>query len=208
MLNQGIKQAVQLLQQKKFEEASQLLEKFLEETQNDNELGLAYSLLGLISKHKKDFKKAWKHYDQAEKKIPDDPALKIISARLLIDYFGQYETVLHKLSRFLKKQELHPVFLQPIKTMMGVCHLKLGQKNEGIQVFKETLDLLDAIKGEAVLDFSLVEEMARKKLEPNLVQLFFEKAKMLVKKNKDLKMEKKIEKALGLFKQMNAANSK
>ncbi len=58
---------------------------------------LFYSSLGVLFKIRKDFQKAWKYYEKAEKLLPEDPALKLISARLLIDVFGPAFEVIFEL---------------------------------------------------------------------------------------------------------------
>ncbi|MBI4410934.1 MAG: hypothetical protein HY541_00420, partial [Deltaproteobacteria bacterium] len=121
-----IYKAFELMRQKKFDGSEELLARGLKEAQTARDLvltALFYSAYGVLFKLKKEYRKAWKYYEQAEKLIPDDPALKIISARLLVDTFGQYDTAIRKMEKIVPKIGSDMTFLHQAYTVLGLAWL-------------------------------------------------------------------------------------
>ena len=97
-------QAFRLMKKKDFVSALATLNKGIkkEAVQADPVLqGLFLSALGVLYKLQNDFKTAYKFYQQAEKLMPDEGSLKIITSLLLIEEFAQYDTALKKLDKVM-----------------------------------------------------------------------------------------------------------
>ena len=124
--SKSIYKAFELMRGKKFDEAESLLSKGLSEAKAARDLvltGLFYSAYGILFKLKKEYRKSWKYYEQAEKLIPDDPALKIISARLLVETFGQYDTAIRKMEKIVPKLGSDMTFLHQAYTVLALSLL-------------------------------------------------------------------------------------
>ncbi|MDO8519794.1 MAG: hypothetical protein Q7T11_06485, partial [Deltaproteobacteria bacterium] len=161
--------------------------------------GLHYSAFGILFKLKKEFRKAWKFYEQAERLIPDDPALKIISSRLLVDYFGQYDTVIRKMEKILKTVSDF-ILRHQILTVLGLAYLRSGNKKKGAECLKDAMGKnFDGLQSAANLDLKLVGEMVRKKVDLKLCRDYLTAAATLAKKTKDAPHEKFIKRLLDVF---------
>src|SRR5262249_35193664 len=104
-VSKGIYEAFRLMKEKNFDGAETLLKTGLEKAEsekNDTQSALFFSGLGVLAKIKGQFKDAWRYYEKAEKLLPEDPALKITMAKLLIDRFAQYDNAIKKLKIVLK----------------------------------------------------------------------------------------------------------
>jgi len=135
------------------------------ESQKDDALiALFYSSLGVLFKIKKDFKKAWKFYEKAEKLLPHDPALKLISARLLIDVFGQFDSAIRRCKKVLELAENDPPFRHQAYATMGMAELRKGDRSKSIQCLMEAMDgEFDGLVSASNVDLKLTESLLRKK---------------------------------------------
>lgn len=153
---------------KDLEAAETELNAGLNEAENNDDKVLSalfYSSLGVLYKIRKDFQKAWKFYEKAEKLLPDDPALKLISARLLIDVFGQFDTAIRRCKRVLEISRSDPPFRHQAYATMGLALLKDGKRSQAVEC------LVDAMEGDfegllsaSNIDMKLVEALLRKKI--------------------------------------------
>ena len=134
--------------------------------QNDKVLSaLFYSTLGVLYKIKKDFQKAWKFYEQAEKLLPEDPALKLISARLLIDVFGQYDAATRRCQKVLEISKNDPPFYHQALTTLGLGYLKGGKTGQAIDCLIEAMNQdFEGLVSASNIDLRLVEALLRKKM--------------------------------------------
>lgn len=195
--------AFELLNQKKLDEAEKLLVKGLNEAKAANDpllTGLFYSAHGILYKLKKDFRKAWKFYEQAEKLIPDDPALKIISSRLLVDYFGQYDTAIRKMNKVIEKVGDDLTFLHSAYGIQGLSYLKKGNKKKALECLEKSIgDNFKGLQSAANLDFRLVEALMKKKTELKSCRSFIEKALAFAKQTKERQHERILKRLLDEF---------
>lgn len=125
---------------------------------------LFYSSLGVLYKIRKDFQKAWKFYEKAESLLPEDPALKLISARLLIDVFGQYDTAIRRCKRVLEISRSDPPFRHQANATMGLAHIKAGQRTQAVQCLVDAMeDDFEGLVSAGNVDLKLMEALLRKK---------------------------------------------
>lgn len=192
--SKDLTQAFKLLNQKKLDEAEVVLTKGLNEAKaaNDKILqGVFYSSFGILFKLKKNFRKAWKYYEQAEKIIPADPALKIISSRLLADYFGQHDTVIRKMQKVIDQAGNDLSFLHSAYSLQGFSYLKKGNKKKALECLK--LSMGDHFKGmqtAANLDYRLVEALTKKKTDLKACRDFLEQALSFAKSTREVPHQK------------------
>lgn len=183
-----------LMHRKKLDDAEKLISQGLKEAEYKRDLnlqGLYWSAFGVLHKLKKDFRKAWKCYDQAEKLIPDDPALKIISSRLLIDYFSQYDTVLKKMEKIEEGCKGNTAFLHQIHALMGLAWLKKGDRKKAAEFLKRSMEGgFKGLESSVNLDLKLLEELMKKKVEPMLCKAYLETALKFAQANKEKVFEK------------------
>lgn len=196
-------EALRLLRQKKFAEAEKSLSLGLKaaEAAGDDVLAAVYhSTYGIYFKLQNDFRKAWKCYEKAEKLLPDDPSLKLISARLLVEYFGQYDAALKKMEKVLELAAGNPIYAHAAHTLAGLAWIKKGNKKEAALELQKSMDGdFKGLKTASNLDFTLIEAMMRKKTEPELCRTFLETAFKFAKKNREAGAQKVIQKLLDTF---------
>lgn len=149
------------------------------EAQEDKVLAaLFYSSLGVLYKIKKEFPKAWKYYEKAEKLLPEDPALKLISARLLIDVFGQFDTAIRRCQKVLEISRSDPPFLHQANVTLGFAYLKKGERSKAVQCLVDSMqDDFAGLLSASNIDLKLVEALLRKKAGLQECRSYLEKAK-------------------------------
>lgn len=156
-------QAFRLMKGKQFEDAEKLLSNHLVRTEDKMATALYHSTLGVLFKLKGDFKEAWRHYERAEKLIPEDPALKIIVARLLIEQFSQYDDAIKRAKKVLKILPGNPVFVHQAYVTMGLAYAGKGKKKEAVVSLESSIveEFKDFVTAKNI-DFHLVEMLLRK----------------------------------------------
>lgn len=178
-----------LVKEKKFKEAERLFDQSLTKTEDPGEQAVLYSAKGILEKFRGDFKAAWRAYEKAEKLLPGDPSLKVISARLLIDEFAQHETAIKKLKKVLKLTEGVPSFQHHAYTLMGLAYLKKGEKKKAAEMLEKSMaGGFEGMASAENVDFSLVEACLRRNFEREKCQEFAEKALRLAEEKKDQKI--------------------
>lgn len=169
--------AFELMKVKQLDDAEKLLSNCLSKVTDDVSRALFHSTLGVIFKIKGEFKTAWRHYERAEKLIPQDPALKIISARLLIDEFAEYDQAIKKAKKVLEIIPDNPVFRHQAYTTMGLAHVKKGNKRQGLEMLSKSMEGdFEGFITTKNIDFHLCEALLRKGWAEVEVKRFLEKA--------------------------------
>lgn len=193
-------QAFALIKAKKWDEAEKLLSEGLKDAELKKDLsliGLFHSAFGIFYKLKKEFRKSWKHYEQAEKLFPEDLSLKLISSRLLVDFFGQYDTVLRKMDKVLASAELNFPMAHQAYTLKGLACLRKSDKKRASESLQLAMGKnFEGLQSGANFDWSLVSEMIKKKIEPNLCRDYLNAANQFVKKTKEKPYEELIQRLL------------
>jgi len=159
------------------------------EAQEDRVLtALFYSTLGVLYKVKKEFAKAWKFYEKAEKLMPEDPALKLISARLLIDVFGQFDTAIRRCQKVLEISRSDPPFIHQAQTTMGQAYLKKGERAKAVQSLVDAMeDDFGGLVSAANIDLKLLEGLLLKKSGLNECRTYLDKALVFANQKKEEK---------------------
>src|SRR3989338_3146393 len=132
-------QAFSLMKLKQYDDAERLLTGGLAKTEDSVALGLYHSALGVLHKIKKNFKEAWRQYERAEKLMPNDPALKIIVARLLIDQFAEYDQAIKRAKKVLKILPNNPVFCHQGYVTMGLAFCKMKDKKKAVEALEKSI---------------------------------------------------------------------
>lgn len=192
-----------LLGKRKLEQVEGLILNGIKVTKKNGDTvlqGLFHSAHGIFFKLKKEFRKAWKAYEQAEKLIPDDPSLKIISAQLLLDYFSQYDIVIRKMNQVLRQVNVDFVYVHQANTLQGFAYLKKNRRQEAIDCLKRSVGKgFEGIQSAINIDLRLVEAFMKKKWEVELCRSFFEAARGIAHKTREAPLEKEFAKFLALF---------
>lgn len=171
------------------------------QSQEDNVLAaLFYSSLGVLYKIKKDFQKAWKFYEKAERLLPEDPALKLISARLLIDVFGQYDTAARRCQKVLETSRSDPPFRHQALTTMGLALLKNAERSRAIQCLVEAMENdFEGLVSASNIDLKLIEALIRKKAGLPECKQYLEKALQFSGSTKEEKYSNLFQRLLEAF---------
>lgn len=201
--SKSLTRSFELMNLKRLDEAKQLLDEGMKEAKAANDkilTALFYSGYGVYHKLRKEYRKAWRAYEQAERLIPDDPSLKIISARLLVDFFGQYGTVVKKMERVIAMVGSNFPYLHQAYTLQGVAFFKNGNKKEAIACLKKSMaGNLSRLETLSNLDMNLIHEFLKKKTEMALCRQYLEAARDFARKTKEAHYEKFILRLLDLI---------
>lgn len=178
--------AFELMSAKQFDDAEKLLASNMARSDDDTAIALYHSVMGVLFKMQGEYKTAWKHYERAEKLLPDDPALKIISARLLVDQFAEYSQAIKRAKRVLELIPNNPVFAHQAYTTMGLAYAKKGDKKKAIEMLKEScVDDFQEFVSAKNIDFELVEAILKKGWSIAECRAFLEKAKLFAQKTEE-----------------------
>ena len=191
--------AFELIATKQYGDAEKLLASNMARTDDDAAIALYHSVMGVLFKVQGEYKTAWKHYQRAEKLLPDDPALKIISARLLISEFAEYSQAIKKAKKVLATIPGNPVFAHQAHTTMGLAFCRKGQRKKAISMLETSWgeDFKGFVSAKNV-DFELVEVLVRRRWGLDSCRNFLAKAVDFATKTGE-------ENYLSLFKRMLAA---
>lgn len=192
--------AFELMQSRQYDDAEKLLSNCLAKAEDDVSRGLFHSSMGVLFKMKGEFKTAWRHYERAEKLIPEDPALKIISARLLINEFSEYDQAIKKAKKVLELIPNNVVFRHQAHITLGLAYLKQGNKKKAINEL--TLSMAGDFTGFITtknIDFSLCEAVLKKGWAEAEVKDFLEKARTFAESHKEPDWAETIKKMLNEF---------
>lgn len=192
--------AFELLKSKQFDDAEKLLSNCLAKAEDDVSRGLYHSTLGVLYKMKGEFKNAWRHYERAEKMIPNDPALKLISARLLIDNFSEYDQAIKKAKKVLELIPNNPVFKHQAYITMGLAFAKKGQKKKAIESLAKSMEGdFDNFITTKNIDFNLCETLLKKGWAEKEVKYFLEKAHKFAEDHKELDWAETVKRMIETF---------
>lgn len=169
--------AFALMQEKQYADAEKLLANCLTKTEDPVATGLFHSALGILYKLQGEFKTAWKHYQRAEKLIPDDPALKLISAQLLIEEFSEYDQAIKKCRKVLELLPDNLVVAHHAYVTMGMAYARKGNKRKALELLDQSMahDFKGFVTTQNI-DFHLVEICCKKNWDLPLCRRFLEKA--------------------------------
>ena len=189
--------AFALMQSKQYDDAEKLLANNLSKTAEDTAKGLYHSAFGVLCKLRSDYKEAWRHYQRAEKLIPNDPALKIIVARLLIDQFAEYDSAIKRAKRVLEIIPENVVFAHQAYTTLGLAYIKKSNKKQAVaMLIKSSEKGFDGFVTGHNIDFHLVEALLRKKWGRDECRHFIEKAHAFVQKTEETYLKETFQRML------------
>ncbi len=192
--------AFESLAAKQFEEAEKFLAYHMSKTEDPVALALFHSAMGVSAKMQGRFKEAWRHYDRAEKLLPTDPALKIISARLMITQFNEYDSAIKKAKKVLELIPGNRAFVHQAYTTIGLAHAKQGKKSKALEMLRKSI--VENFVGFVTvnnIDFHLVEEVARRGWDSKLCKEFIQKAHDRAKEHREMEWVGRLEQMLSLM---------
>jgi len=192
--------AFELIAAKQFADAEKLLAGNMSRTDDNVAIALYHSVLGVLYKIRGEYKTAWRHYDRAEKLMPEDPALKIISARLLLDQFAEYHQAIKRAKKVLDVAGKNPVFVHQAYITMGLAYCKKGDKKKALEMLKCSLvDNFESFISAKNIDFELVEAVLRRGWGEDLCRAFLEKALAFANKTQESQHIKMFQKMIAAF---------
>ena len=178
--------AFTLMKAKQFDDAEKLLSANLANTEDNTASALYHSALGVLYKMKGEFKTAWRHYTRAEKFLPNDPAMKIITARLLIEQFSEYGQAIKRAKKVLELLPNNPVFAHQAHITMGLAHARKGQKQKAIEMLEKSEGKnFEGFVTAKNIDFQLVEILVRRGWGIDSCKSFLNKALVFAKGRKE-----------------------
>lgn len=198
-----LRQCFQWIHAKKYDEAQKKLEdklKVAEANQDKDAQGILYSILGMLYKVKRDIKTAYKYYQQSEKCLPDDMSLKMITARLLVEEFNQFDTALRKLEKVLAQTTEDPVMQHHALALKALAYFNMGKKSQAKVVFGEILKQdFSKLRSAANVDYKTCEAFLRKKFEVQLCLDYLQLCMNLAVQLKEKEMIQVLTQLMGVF---------
>ncbi len=190
-IQQEIYQAFGKMKERDFVGAEKILQEGLKKLppqSNSTQEALYFSTLGVLHKLKGEPKEAWRCYEKAEKLLPDDPALKLIMAKFLIDQFAQYDTAIKKAQQALKFARGSPSFEHQAHATLALAHLKKGNKKEATRMLDLAMvdDFAQIITSQNI-NCDILEAFLARNLEREKCQHYIEKALQLAITKKEQK---------------------
>lgn len=193
-------QAFALMKSKQYDDAEKLLNNNLAKTEEKVGTALYHSALGVLFKLKGDFKAAWRHYERAEKLLPEDPALKIIVARLLLEQFNEHAAAIRRANKVLKILPNNPVFVHQAHITLGLAYCKKLQKAKAIEALEKSWgNDFEGFVTAKNIDFQLVEALLHKGWGVDVCYRFLTKALAFAKGRKEKIYADAFEKMLNAF---------
>lgn len=155
--------AFELMGARQFGDAERLLASNMSKTDDDTAIGLYHSALGVLYKMQGEFKTAWRHYQRAERLLPNEPSLKIISARLLIEQFAEYDQAMRKAKKVLELAKGVPAFEHQAYTTIGLAWARRGNRKKATSMLIKSMGKnFEGFISAQNIDFNLVEALLRK----------------------------------------------
>ncbi len=172
------------------------------QAQGQKELQALYlSFEGLLSKASNNAKEAWRFYEKAEKFLPENPALTILIAKLLVEVFSESDSALKKMKKVLEKESDNPLYFHHASIVQGLAYLKKGDKKQAIEyLVKSMKDDFQGLTGVEQIDFTLFEALIRKKVGLSEAYVYAEKALQLAQLKKQKNYIEKLEALLRVWK--------
>ncbi len=200
--------AFEALTAKQYDEAEKLLTYHMGKTEDPVALALFHSAMGVAAKMQAKYKEAWRHYDRAEKLLPTDPALKLISARLMIDQFNECDSAIKKAKKVLELIPNNRGFVHQAYTIMGLAYAKQKKKTKAVEMLRHSI--VEDFSGFVTTDnvnFVLVEEVARRGWDPALCREFVEKVLVRAKEHREVAWVDKLQQILDAMAALPASAS-
>ncbi|MBI4373901.1 MAG: hypothetical protein HY542_03390 [Deltaproteobacteria bacterium] len=198
-VNPQIYEAFQKIKEGNFPAAEKILKEGLQgiaPAGDETQQALYHSTWGVLCKVKGEDKEAWRHYDLAEKLLPEDPSLKIISAKFLIERFAQFDTALKKLKKVLEVAKGSPSFEHQAHAIMALAYLKKGERKRAKTSLESAMagDFQSMITA-ANINLDVIDGFLARNFEVGLCKAYLEKGLALA-------ASKKEEKSVELFKKL------
>lgn len=169
--------AFELMRDRQFEAAAQLLSNCLTKTADPVAIGLFHSALGVSAKLRGQGKEALRHYQRAEKLLPDDPALKLITARLLSQEFAQYGQAIKRCQKARALVPKNPVVRHHAHTVEGLAYVAQGKKRQAVAQLEASMaEEFHGFVTTKNLDFELVEACLKRGWDRPRCRVFLERA--------------------------------
>lgn len=169
--------AFELVREEQYDDAEKLLSHWLNKTEDPVPRGLFHSAFGVLEKCRGKYKEALRHYERAEKLLPADPAIKLITAQLLIDVFKETDRAVRKCRQVEKLLPDNPVVVHHARTLEGLAYAVTGNRRKAIAQLASSMsgDFAGFLTCDNI-NFLLIERCVKKNWEPPLCRQFFEKA--------------------------------
>ena len=169
--------AFRLMRDHQYDDANHLLVSAMAKTDDSVATALYHSALGVLEKMRGDYKAALRHYQRAERLLPDDPAIKLITARLFIEVFKEYDQALKRCRAVEKLVPHHAVMLHHARTLEGLAWGAQGNRRKAVACLSASLinDFSDFGTSRNI-DFHLVEWCVKKQWNLEVCREFLTRA--------------------------------
>lgn len=198
-----LKICFQWMKEKKYDQAQIKIEekmKFAQAHADKNSEGILLSMLGMLYKLKLDVKTSYKYYQLAEKCLPDDATLAMISARLLVEEFNQCETALRKIDKIILNTTHDPVMQHHALALKALAYFKMGKKPKAKEALQSLIEYdFSLLRSSSNVDYKTCESFLAKGFEVGLCLQYLEKCLQLAIQLKEKTMQKVLSRLIDIF---------
>lgn len=199
-------EALQQVQRRNYDAAVKILQTGIDSgNAAGEELAVLYSTLAMIQKKQGQVDQAWTSYQRAEQAAPDDPVLKVITARFLLNERAQYEQAIKRARLILKAAKDVPSLRHQAQTIMGLAYFRKGQQKKAIEMLEAAMrDNFSGMASAENIDFNLVEALVRDQSAIAQCQQYLRAACNLARQHREFKALTVFQKVLDSFAQKSA----
>ena len=204
-VRQEVLEAIKLTQERQYDEATQVLrDGIASDVETSDEKAVLLSTLGMILKKQGKLDEAWDAYQEAEQTIPDDPFIKMIIARFLLNVRREYDPAIRKLKQVLKLAKEVPSIRHQTYVLLGLAFLRKNQAGKAAEMLTKSMEGdFEGMVTTDNIDFNLVEALIREQLEIEKCQHFLQAAYNLARVKKEYTNMTQYRKILDSFETTN-----
>ena len=199
-------EALQQAHKRDYETAVKILYAGIESgSAEGEELAVLYSTLAMIQKKQGKLDQAWTTYQLAEQAAPDDPVLKVITARFLLNERRQYDQAIKRARLILKEAKDVPSLSHQAYTIIGLAYFRKGQQKKALEMLETAMsNNFSGMVSAENIDFNLVEALVREQTALAQCQAYLRAACNLARQQREYKALTVFQKVLDSFEQKTA----
>jgi len=152
------------------------------------ELAVLYSTLGMIQKKQGKLQEAWNSYQLAERTVEDDPVLKVLTSRFLLNELGRYDDAIKRAKLILKTAKDVPSLRHQAYAIIGLAYLRKGQQRKAIEMLDKAMENhFTGMTSADNIDFNLVEGLVREQIAVDKCQDYIRAACEFARSKREFK---------------------
>jgi len=182
-------ESLRLVQERNYGGAEKALQDGIDSgSAQGEELAVLYSTLGMIQKKQGKLQEAWNSYQLAERTVEDDPVLKVLTSRFLLNELGRYDDAIKRAKLILKTAKDVPSLRHQAYSIIGLAYLRKGQQRKAIEMLDKAMENhFMGMTSADNIDFNLVEALVREQIAVDKCQDYIRAACEFARSKREFK---------------------